>query len=282
MEFECFSDVGIGRESDEDAVVVVKLSAIFESKPVEVGIFIVADGMGGAQAGEYASRICSTYIISKIVHNLCNSDLSHDTMEEKIRKIIKEVNKIIMNEAKKKPAKYHGMGTTITMGIIFGGTLHCFNVGDSRAYVINETLNDIKQITKDHSVVQDLIDEGKISREDARGHPKSNIITRVLGHPSGMNVDYFHQNLYSDDILLFCCDGLTDMVSDDIIKEIVLNKKESLKEIAKDLVNEANVNGGADNISGILVKPSQDLLSKHGIISDTVIKKHRKKMNMDV
>lgn len=271
MEFECFSDVGTGRENDEDAVVAVKLTAIFESKPVEVGIFIIADGMGGAQAGEYASRICSTYIISKVVNDLCNSGLSHDTIEEKIRKIIKEDNKMIMDEAEKNPEKYDGMGTTITMGIILGDSLHCFNVGDSRAYVINESSNDIKQITKDHSVVQDLIDEGNISIEEARSHPKGNIITRVLGHPSGMNVDYFRRNLYSDDILLLCCDGLTDMVSDDIIKEIAL-KKESLKEIAKDLVNEANVKGGVDNISGILVRPSQDILSKHRIISDTVIK----------
>lgn len=271
MEFECFSDVGIRRENDEDAVIAVKLTAIFESKPVEVGIFILADGMGGADAGEYASKICSTYIASKVVHSICNSELSHDTMKEKIRKIIKEDNKMIMDEAKKNPEKYNGMGTTITMGIILGGYLHCFNVGDSRTYVINKTSNDIKQITKDHSIVQDLMDEGKISIEEARNHPKGNIVTRVLGHPSGMNVDYFGLNLYSDDILLFCCDGLTDMVRDDIIKEIVF-KKESLKDIAKDLVNEANVKGGADNISGILVKPSQDLLSKHRIISDTVIK----------
>lgn len=273
MEYECFSNIGAHRENDEDAVMAVKLTAIFESKPVEVGIFIVADGMGGAQAGEYASRICSTYIISQIVRSLCNSDLSHSTIEERIRKIIKEDNKIIMNEAKENPMKYDGMGTTITMGIILCDSLHCFNVGDSRTYIINEISNDIKQITRDHSIVQDLVDDGKISKEDARDHPKGNIVTRVLGHPSGMNIDYFRKNLYSDDILLFCCDGLTDMVNDDMIKEIVLNKKRSLKEITKDLVDEANAKGGMDNISGILVKPSKDLLSKHRIISDTVIKK---------
>lgn len=272
MEFESFSDVGINRESDEDSVIGVKLTAIFESTVVELGIFVVADGMGGAEAGEYASRIASTHILSEILRELFNSELSHDTIRDKIKKIIKETNKKIMDEAKKNPVKYHGMGTTITIGIIFGGTLHCFNVGDSRTYVINETSNDIKQITKDHSVVQDLIDEGNISREDARGHPNSAIITRVLGHPSGMNVDYFRQNLYSDDILLFCCDGLTDMVSDDIIKEIILNRS-VLKEIAKELVTEANLRGGNDNISGIIVRSFDNIPSKLNLVSETSIKR---------
>lgn len=272
MEFECFSDVGIDRENNEDSVSAAKLTAIFESKAVELGIFIVADGMGGEEAGEYASRVASTHILSEIIHNLFNSNLSQDTLGEEIKKIIKDANKNIINEAKNAPTKSR-MGTTITMGIIFKGILHCFNVGDSRAYVINETSNDLKQITKDHSIVQNLIDEGEISREEAMNHPDKNIITRVLGHPSGMNVDYFRQNLYSDDILLFCCDGLTNMVSDGIIKEIVLDKKGSLKEIAKELVSEANLRGGNDNISGIIVRSFDNIPSKRDLVSKTSIKR---------
>lgn len=270
MEFAISSDVGLLRKNDEDSVIAVKINMISQMKQRELGLFIVADGMGGAKAGEIASKIAMREIAGLVIYKL----LTHPSQSKKkdiIVESIKEANKHLIEMISKNPGKYDGMGTTISLALIIEDKLYWANVGDSRIYVINKVKKSIKQITKDHSVVQELLDAKKITPNEAWRHPKKNIITRVLGDESGYKVDFNLIKLFGDDIVLLCCDGLSDMLRDNVIKDIVLGS-ETLEDSVKNLIDEANKSGGKDNISVILVKPSETILCQKDFIKNTIRK----------
>jgi len=214
-------------------------------------IYIVADGMGGHKAGEYASR----YTVERVVASVSRSRWKDPVrvMKEAIRK----ANEILVLESNEDEEK-QGMGTTIVVATVIANKLYVANVGDSRLYVIGEK---IKQITKDHSYVEEMVRRGEVTPEKAKLHEKRHVITRAVGVSPEIQIDFFEVELGEDDIVLICSDGLTNMVSDDKIAHIVLSNEE-LGNIGEALVKEANKNGGEDNITAVIIKPDSDEVKK--------------------
>lgn len=214
-------------------------------------LYIVCDGMGGHKAGEYASR----YTVERIVAAVSRSR-SEDPVRI-LRTAIHKANEILVIESREDKEK-QGMGTTVVAATIIGNKMYVANVGDSRLYVINKT---IEQITNDHSYVEEMIRIGKIKREDARKHEKKNVITRAVGATEKIKADFFEVELKENDTVLLCSDGLSNMVTDEVIRQIVSVSQE-VDIIGKTLVNEANKNGGQDNITVVVVKQNSDEVKK--------------------
>lgn len=247
------SDVGKRRELDEDSIVVVRNDAVYESGRDQAALLVVADGMGGHNAGEVASRQATAKMAEEIVGMIICVDqryLFNEGNPSPLSHAIKEANRHVFNKVKENP-QYSGMGTTITAAVILGHLVHVGHVGDSRAYIINEDI--IRQVTKDHSLVQEMVDRGEITKKEARVHPRKNIITRAVGIYQDIDVDIFWEYIYGDEYLLICCDGLTDMVDDEDIHKII-KKYQDPQKICDELVKKANRNGGFDNISAIVAQ----------------------------
>lgn len=205
-------------------------------------LFIVADGMGGHKAGDYASA----YAVNAIEREV---DADESTSPVKIlRNAIECANAEIFEKAKEED--FAGMGTTVVASTIVGSTLYIANVGDSRLYLIRDG---IAQLTKDHSLVEEMIRVGEINREDARFHPDKNIITRAVGADATVMIDFFEEELIEGDVILMCSDGLSNMVGDNDILGII-KKHKNVAEMADELVKTANHNGGKDNIGIVLVR----------------------------
>ncbi len=210
-------------------------------------LYIVCDGMGGHKAGEYASR----YTVERIVASVSRSK-SKDPVRI-IRDAIRKANEILVIESREDEEK-KGMGTTVVVATILEHKLYVANVGDSRLYVIGDT---IQQVTKDHSYVEEMVRMGKMEREDALYFEKKNAITRAVGATDKIDVDFFEIDLDESDIILMCSDGLSNMVTDERIFQIVMSSVQT-EAIAKTLIDEANKNGGQDNITAIVLKPYSD------------------------
>ena len=174
-----------------------------------------------------------------------------------LKEAIEKANELLVIESKEDETKA-GMGTTIVAAVIDGKQLYVANVGDSRLYVIGNT---IKQITKDHSLVNEMVRMGEIDESEARMHPDKNIITRAIGAAEHIEVDFFEVELCSDDVILLCSDGLTNMVSDGEIFDIIKQLDTPQKQV-NELVRMANKNGGRDNITAMIVKPFLDEVKK--------------------
>lgn len=248
------TDVGKKRKIDEDAILVMESVSGFESKMSQKFLLVLADGMGGHEKGEIASKISVTTIAEKF----CSSMLSPVDYAINLENSICEANARILQYATEHEGA-EGMGTTTVCAIVDNNDVHLAHVGDSRAYVISK--EEIRQVTKDHSHVQDLIDKGEILESEATTHPKKNVITRAVGIFSEVNIDTMKLTLDEDEFLLLCCDGLIVHVDDETIKEIVINAKDPQDACVK-LVNAANDKGGSDNISVILLAPDQNLTEK--------------------
>lgn len=210
-------------------------------------VFIVADGMGGHNAGDYASR----YAVETVVEEI---GASFEKNPVKILgRAIEKANARI-RELAREEAAYNGMGTTMVVATCMGKYLEVANVGDSRLYVVNDK---IEQITQDHSLVEEMVRMGGIDRASARNHPDKNIITRAIGARDYVEADFFNLELQPGDMVLLCSDGLTNMVDDETIHQI-LTGNGSLKARAEELVRTANDNGGKDNISVVVIEPLAD------------------------
>ncbi len=207
-------------------------------------LFIVADGMGGHNAGDYASRFSVEVFINKIRENQQKTPIGM------ISDALQYTNDLLLEEAGAKN-DLQGMGTTFVTATIIDSLMYVANVGDSRLYVIRDG---IKLITEDHSLVEEMVKTDEIDRKDARFHPNKNIITRALGANTTVTPDYFEVELEKGDTVLMCSDGLTNMMEDNDIMDIVREYPEDLEMAAKTLVNKANENGGKDNISIVIVK----------------------------
>lgn len=208
-------------------------------------LFVVADGMGGHKAGDFASSYAVEILLSTIRED------ENSNPVKIIRAAIENANTQLLREASDNEAM-SGMGTTMVLVTIVGHYAYVANVGDSRLYLIDE--NKISQITKDHSLVEEMVRMGEISRDDARNHPDKNIITRALGAGRDVDVDFFDIRLTPGDILLLCSDGLSNMVPDEDIRQVIMTS-ETLEETGRRLVSMANDNGGRDNIAVVLVEP---------------------------
>ena len=208
-------------------------------------LFVVADGMGGHKAGDFAS----SYAVEVLLSTIREDENSNPV--KIIRAAIENANTQLLREASDNETM-SGMGTTMVLVTIVGHYAYVANVGDSRLYLVDE--NKISQITKDHSLVEEMVRMGEISRDDARNHPDKNIITRALGAGRDVDVDFFDVRLTPGDILLLCSDGLSNMVPDEDIRQVILTS-EMLEEAGRRLVSMANDNGGRDNIAVVLVEP---------------------------
>lgn len=207
-------------------------------------LFVVADGMGGHKAGDIASRFTVENLVTLIRQS-----------EEKdlisiINNAITEVNEKLLDKARES-ADYDGMGTTLVVATIYDGLLTVANVGDSRLYIVND---DITQITRDHSLVEEMVSLGKIDRKAARTHEKKNYITRAIGGEKNVEAEMFSVDLKQADKVVMCSDGLSNMVEDKDILNIIKHS-DSLEEAVEGLIKTANDNGGKDNISVIIIEP---------------------------
>ena len=232
------TDVGKVREVNQDCV----FSSI---GPVGClpNLFIVADGMGGHKAGDIASRLTVDSVVDKL------SKVNSKDYISVITDTIIKVNKEVIDKAAESQ-DYAGMGTTLVVATVFDNILKVANVGDSRLYVIGE---DIIQITRDHSLVEEMVTNGQLDRADARVDKRKNIITRAIGGESKVEAEMFSVELKPEDKILMCSDGLSNMVDDTEILEII-NREPDIEKAARMLIDAANENGGKDNISVVIVE----------------------------
>ena len=242
MKAFALTDVGQRRKINQDCVY-----ASVEPVGNLPNLFIVADGMGGHKAGDFASRFAVNAVRESI-------GASQETNPIKlIRDAIELANRGILRESDEHE-EMRGMGTTIVVTTIIDRYAYTANVGDSRLYLLGDTLN---QITKDHSLVEEMVRLGEITEAEARNHPDKNIITRAVGATSNVDIDFFDYKVGPGGIILMCSDGLSNMVEDEEIRRI-LRRTISIKDKARVLVETANENGGKDNIAVILVEPDSD------------------------
>lgn len=237
MKISSATSVGKVRPVNEDA--------FFVSPPDDSGslLAIVADGMGGHNAGEVASSEAINVIKDVVLDNEHNA-------KEMLTQAINSANSTIYNMSLDKQALF-GMGTTITACLIEKDKVTAAQVGDSRLYLIRDGM--IIQITKDHSLVEMLIENGSITKEDAKHHPQKNVITRAIGTDKEVSADIYEFSICEGDIILLCSDGLVNMVEDEKILSVITRTK-SFEETADKLVAEAENAGGSDNITVILIK----------------------------
>ncbi|NLC68027.1 MAG: Stp1/IreP family PP2C-type Ser/Thr phosphatase [Clostridiaceae bacterium] len=242
MKYGLESHKGLVREINEDSCDII----FGELK--RTAAFMVADGMGGHNAGEIASKMAVAHISERLKH--IPGDLDEKALHDYINKSIEEINAAIYQKSME-PGPYYGMGTTLVVALFFNGKLHVVHIGDSRAYIIRN--GKMTQITIDHSYVEELIKNGSLTRGEAENHPQKHVITRALGCFEKAEVDIFTCDVCEDDIFLLCTDGLTNMLSDDEIKSIVIDNEEP-QAACSELVKAANANGGNDNITVIVIR----------------------------
>ncbi|MDE7252454.1 MAG: Stp1/IreP family PP2C-type Ser/Thr phosphatase [Acetatifactor sp.] len=232
------TDIGRKRKVNQDYVYT-------SEEPVGnlPNLFIVADGMGGHNAGEYASKLT----VETMIREITESDET-DTVKL-LGGAIASANALIRRKAAEAPGM-EGMGTTVVAAVCTDDCLRVANVGDSRLYIVNK---EIRQITRDHSLVEEMVRAGTISKAEARVHPDKNIITRAVGAIDEVEPDYFTVELKEGDLVLMCTDGLTNMLEDEEIRMIVGGARD-IVEKTQALVEAANANGGRDNISVVLIE----------------------------
>jgi len=234
-------------KTDRGRVRTDNQDAYFAGKITDDSVFaVVCDGMGGANAGNVASELAVRHISEYVIRSYRDGMDMTDT-EKTLKNAIVSANISLYDKAVNN-AELAGMGTTAVAAFVKDGTAVIAHVGDSRIYLVN---GEIKQLTRDHSVVQSLIESGKITPEDAKVHPRKNVITRALGAEENVAVDSDCLNLSNGDTLLLCSDGLTNFLDDKDILKVFQNN--DISAVAERLVEEANENGGGDNITVVTV-----------------------------
>lgn len=237
MKISSATSVGKIRAVNEDSFFVSEIGTHGAT------LAVVADGMGGHNAGEVASAETVNTLKDLIVE-------TNVPIKELLLQAIQCANNSVYKMSKKTPT-LHGMGTTVTACVIKGDKVTAAQVGDSRLYLIRDA--EITQITKDHSLVEMLLESGEITKEDAKHHPQKNVITRAIGTESSVEADIYEFSLKKDDILLLCSDGLVNMVEDEKILSLI-TKSDDFDALSDVLVKEAETAGGHDNITVVLIK----------------------------
>jgi PPM family protein phosphatase len=247
--YKALTDVGRKRKGNEDSLFV----------NAEQNLFVVADGMGGHAAGEIASRVA----VDSINEFVCltsgdeeitwpfglDENISYDG--NRLKTAIRYANRKVL-EATKEKSEYEGMATTVAAVLIDGENANLGHVGDSRVYLVRS--GEISQLTSDHSWVNEQIQSGVISSDQARSHPLRNVVTRALGGKPDLQVDMQVHKILPGDILLLCSDGLTTMIPDEDIAKVVQESEGDVEKAAKALVATANARGGEDNITVLLLR----------------------------
>ncbi len=240
MKIVAKTDKGIVRESNQDAYAVGEL-------PGEVAWAVVCDGMGGASGGDIASAL-AVKVISDKINSCYNEKMRDSSVKNLLDSAIAAANIEVYDLAYSRP-ELQGMGTTVVCAIVRDEDVFIAHAGDSRAYIADK--NGIRQITTDHSYVQDLVDKGEITADEAERHPNKNVITRAVGIDKRIDIDFDQFELHDEEILLLCSDGLTNFVSnEEMFSEISDGQYYAF---ADRLVKRANINGGGDNITVVAV-----------------------------
>jgi protein phosphatase len=236
------TDTGLARDTNEDSVALDLLT----------GLCVLADGMGGYKAGEIASGMATAFVKSELSCWLSNAGKNANSTEVKRAMEIsaENANHSIVQAARSNP-EYSGMGTTLVVGVFQAGRVMLGHIGDSRCYRLRG--DTLKQVTKDHSLRQEQIDAGLITPEQALTAANKNLVTRALGINARVFLDVTEHRVDAGDIYLMCSDGLTDMVRDDVMANILLDSA-TLQRKSRQLIRAANANGGLDNITVVLVR----------------------------
>ncbi len=274
LEYFVSTDIGMERELNEDSIASFVFNMEIDGKKSQVGFFAVSDGMGGHNAGEIASLVAIRELVMYVNSNYYNKLFERkyfelpekvynyhfvkkkekkilSTPEKVLKRAIKRANRKIIELSRQNPA-FFGMGATLVSAIIENNSVTVANIGDSRFYLINKN-DGIRLISVDHTVVNQMVKLGSLTEEEAKHHPGKNFLYKSLGIEEDVLPDIFKLNVKRGDFLLLCSDGLTNMVDEDRIFDIIVNAK-TLRRCVRKLIKEANKNGGKDNISVILVK----------------------------
>lgn len=239
MKYYAMTDVGRRREMNQDYVYAM-------GQPIGPfpNLLVVADGMGGHKAGDFASKFTVEVVKREIVGSRSRKP------EKVLRDAIQVANRELIRVASR-DVKLEGMGTTLVVATVIGDTLYFANIGDSRLYLIDDN---IKQLSKDHSLVEEMVRLGGIKAEDARNHPDKNIITRAMGVKDEAEADFYEFRIKRGDKILMCTDGLSNMVEDEDMFGLVKGSRDVVEAVQM-LIDRANSNGGRDNIGVVLAEP---------------------------
>ncbi len=240
MKIVAKTDIGLVRESNQDSYAAGEL-------PGSVAWAVVCDGMGGVAGGNCASST-AVKVISERISSTFRADMSANSIRNMLDSAIAAAN-ITVYDMGMENAELTGMGTTVVVAIVVEKTVYIAYAGDSRAYILSN--NKLTQLTKDHSVVQEMVDFGRLTPDEAKFDPRKNIITRALGVESELKIDFLIEDISEDDVLILCTDGLTNCVEPNEINELTSDGK--FYEYAERLVNRANKNGGGDNITVVTI-----------------------------
>ena len=235
------TDVGQIRKMNQDFIYT-------SARPIGnlPNLFVVADGMGGHNAGDYASR----YGVSVLTETIKEDQNNNPVMI--LRAAIEAANMAVLEKSKSDESLY-GMGSTMVAATVVGDCLYVANVGDSRLYLLD---GDLRQITQDHSLIAEMVRMGELTPEEGANHPDKNIITRAIGTSEEIKIDFFDVRLKKDSMFMMCSDGLYNMVEKKIISQVL--KDDPVEDKAGKLVQLANAGGGLDNIAVIVVEPFTD------------------------
>jgi PPM family protein phosphatase len=246
-------DKGVTRENNEDSLAAVTVNQASESTSQAVGVYAVADGMGGHDMGEVASKLAVRTAIRRLVGDITETNEAlPENYQQWLENAVAVANQVVRKTGDEEHKK---LGTTLVMAVVVGKDAHIANVGDSRAYLISPT--GIRQITHDHSMVQALVDSGHITEAEAENHPMKNVLTQAIGSQPTIDVDLYNETLDDDESILLCSDGLWGTLGDQEILAIV-RAAETPSAACQQLIDACNAKGAQDNIAAVLVRPSTD------------------------
>ena len=235
------SDVGMVREMNQDYYYI-------SDDQNEVKLYILADGMGGYKGGEVASKLAVTSAKNYIENNISETPKDKESLIQLVASSVEYANMVVYEKAKENP-EFEGMGTTLEICLIYNNRAYIAHIGDSRIYRIRKEF--MRKITKDHSYVQKLVEDGTITKEEAAIHPKKNMLMKALGCNAFVEPDVTIKGFLKGDTIIICSDGLTNMVTQDEIYNIATSKFEYAP---SELIERANKNGGYDNITVVIIR----------------------------
>lgn len=255
------TDQGLVREHNEDSI----------GNDPALGLLVLADGMGGHKGGEVASAIAVDTVLSTlrkslpgIVTGQTDERTGYSLESMAIESAIKQAN-VAIYQASQSNIQYEGMGTTIVVLLFYDNRVSIAHVGDSRLYRLRE--GKLEQLTRDHTLLQELVDRGLYTKEEARKSLNKNLVTRAVGVNPTVEVDLMEDYALPQDIYLLCSDGLTDMIDDKLIEDSILNYRSNLSRVAAELVSQAKSHGGKDNVSAMLATPLKAYPANNGWLS---------------
>lgn len=255
------TDVGLVRDHNEDSI----------GENRDLGLAVLADGMGGHRGGEVASAIAVSTILESLdneLKNIKSGDIDEVTgyrLESiAVNDAVTKANENVFTSSNEN-SQYRGMGTTVVVLLFHDNHFTVAHVGDSRLYRYRD--NELVQITRDHSLMQELVDKGFYTKEQARESLNKNLVTRAIGAEESVQVDIHEDAALPEDIYLLCSDGLTDMLEDEVIQNTITDNSEDLEKIATELIRLSNESGGKDNISVILARPLKPFSAEENLFS---------------